>query len=195
MGSAKNMKLILRADVENLGRLGEIVKVKPGYGRNFLVPQGLAMAATDSNLKVFELERRKLQEREDALRGTAKALAERVNETVVSIVVRVGEGDKLYGSVTSQMIVDAAAELGLELDRRKLDLESPIRALGEYSVPVKLHPDIVSELQVHVVKHDLGLDAVEPQAAEEPAAQAEQAEESGEQAADEQPEPAEETEA
>ena len=94
------MKLILRADVDTLGRLGDIVTVKAGYGRNYLIPQGMAKPATKANLKAFELERRKLQEQADSLRTQAEGLAERIAATPVTIEVRVGEGDKLYGSVT-----------------------------------------------------------------------------------------------
>ena len=101
-----NMKLMLRADVEHLGRLGDIVEVKPGYGRNCLLPQGLAMKATTSNLKIFESERKRLEANVQALRTSAQSLAERINDTTVTITVRVGEGDKLYGSVTTLMLAE-----------------------------------------------------------------------------------------
>ena len=120
-----NMKLILRADVEHLGRLGDIVQVKPGYGRNCLLPKGLAMLATDSNLKRFESERRKLEANVQAQRSSAQSLAERINDTTVTITVRVGEGDKLYGSVTSVMLAEELEKLGLEVDRRRIVLEQP----------------------------------------------------------------------
>ena len=114
------MKLILRADVENLGRLGDLVEVKSGYGRNYLVPQGLAMLATKANLKAFELERKKLQQKMDALRAGAQSVADRVNNLVVRLEVRVGEGDKMYGSVTATNIVDAMLEQGVEIDRKRI---------------------------------------------------------------------------
>ena len=95
------MKLILRADVENLGNLGDVVTVKPGYGRNFLLPQGLAMVASEANMKAFELERKKLQERMDALRADAQALCAKLEALEVVIPMHVGDNDKLYGSVTS----------------------------------------------------------------------------------------------
>ena len=101
------MKLILRADVDALGRLGDIVAVKPGFGRNYLIPQGLAMMASEANLKQFELERKKLAGQADSLRAEATDLAEKIAKANVAITVRVGEGDKLYGSVTAANIADA----------------------------------------------------------------------------------------
>ncbi len=146
------MKVILRADVDNLGRLGDIVTVKPGYGRNYLLPQGLATLATPSNLKVFEQERKKLEAKNNALRAAAMELAERISAAKVRIEVRVGENDKLYGSVTSTQIADALAAQGIEVDRRKIVLAEPIRALGTYTVEVKLHPEVVASVQVEIVK-------------------------------------------
>ena len=145
------MKLILRADVENLGTLGDVVNVKPGYGRNFLLPQGLAMVASEANLKVFELERKKLQERMDALRADAQSLCERLEALEVVIPMHVGENDKLYGSVTSTIIGDALAALGVEVDRRRILLDAPIRSLGEFPVRVRLHASIVATVPVKVV--------------------------------------------
>ncbi|WP_319467656.1 50S ribosomal protein L9 [uncultured Pseudodesulfovibrio sp.] len=147
------MKLILRADVDALGRLGDIVSVKPGYGRNYLVPQGLAKPATNANLKAFELERRKLQEQADSLRAQAEGMAEKIASTPVEIEVRVGEGDKLYGSVTTANIGDAMEAAGLDIDRRKILLPEPIRSLGEYDIEIKLHPDVRGELKLSVTRH------------------------------------------
>lgn len=150
------MKLILRADVENLGRLGEIVTVKPGYGRNYLLPQGLAMPATEASLRVFEQEKKKLQARMDAAKGEAQAIADKLAAINLVITVRTGEGDKLYGSVTTSVIGDALEAQGVTLDRKKIVLDDPIRALGEYVLDVKLHPDVRGALKVSVVKHDAG---------------------------------------
>ena len=147
------MKVILRADVDNLGRLGEIVAVKPGYGRNYLLPQGLASLATPGNLKVFEQERRKLQAMNDAIKAEATALAAKIEAAKVVIEVRTGDGDKLYGSVTSPQIAAILAEQGVDVDRRKIQLDEGIRALGEYIVEVKLHPEVVAKLTVNVIKH------------------------------------------
>ncbi len=148
------MKVILRADVENVGRLGEVVTVKPGFGRNYLLPQGMAMAATPANLKVFELERKKLQARMDSLKADASAIAARLEKASVVIPMRVGENSKLYGSVTTAIIGDALAALGIELDRRRILLDAPIRALGEHEVRVRLHIDVVAPMIVKVVSED-----------------------------------------
>ncbi len=147
------MKLILRADVDALGRLGDIVTVKPGYGRNYLIPQGLAKPASTANLKAFELERRKLQEKADSLRTQAEGIAEKIAATPIEIEVRVGEGDKLYGSVTAINIAEAISAAGVEIDRRKIILNEPIRSLGEYTVEIKLHPDVRGELKLNVIRH------------------------------------------
>ena len=147
------MKLILRADVDSLGRLGDIVAVKPGFGRNYLIPQGLAMIATDANLKQFELERKKLAGQANSLRAAATELADKIKAAAVSIAVRVGEGDKLYGSVTAQHIADVLAEQGIDIDRRKIEMPEAIRALGEFDIIVRLHPDVHGELKLRVVKH------------------------------------------
>ena len=136
------MELILRADVENLGRLGDKVAVKPGYGRNYLIPQGLAMLATDANMRRFENERKKLQAKRDALASAAQSLADKLAAVALVIEVRVGEGDKLYGSVTSAIIADKLAEAGVEIDRKKIVLDEPIRSLGQYEIPVKLLPEL-----------------------------------------------------
>ena len=148
------MKIILRADVENLGRLGDVVTVKAGYGRNYLLPQGLAMLVTPGNLKAFELERKKLQARMEGL--------------VLPIVMRVGDNDKLYGSVTTAIIGDALTAQGIEVDRRRILLDHPIRTLGDHPVRVRLHADVVASLTVKVVSEDKA-HLVEEEAAEAPA--------------------------
>ncbi len=162
------MKLILRADVDSLGKLGEIVTVKPGYGRNFLIPKGLAMPATTASLKQFELERNKLQKKADTLRASAMELAAKIAATPIEIIVRVGDGDKLYGSVTTSNIGDSLAEKGLDIDRRKIILTEPIRALGEYTVEIRLHPEVRGELKVSIIRHGQPLEVVEEQPEEPP---------------------------
>jgi large subunit ribosomal protein L9 len=152
------MKLILRADVENLGRLGDIVNVKPGFGRNYLLPQGLAMPVSEGNLKRFELELRKLKAQADSLRSAAEVVAEKMAAAPIEIRVRVGEGDKLYGSVTAAMIADAVVAQGIDVDKRKILLDDPIRSLGEYEIEVKLHPEVRGLLKVSVMRHGSAVD-------------------------------------
>ena len=166
------MKVILRADVDNLGRLGDIVAVRPGYGRNYLLPQGLASMATPGNLKVFEQERRKLQAMNDAVKAEASALAAKIEAAKVVIEVRTGDGDKLYGSVTSTMIAETLAAAGVDVDRRRILLDTPLRTIGEFKVRVRLHADVVADLNVKVVPEERARYDEAPQ----PEAQAEQAE-------------------
>jgi large subunit ribosomal protein L9 len=169
------MKIILRADVENLGRLGDVVTVKAGYGRNYLLPQGFAMPASPANLKVFELERKKLQAKMDALRAAASGMAERLDGYVVRIEMRVGENDKLYGSVTNALIGDSLRAAGMDVDRRRILLDTPIRALGEHPVRVRLHADVTATLKVMVVPEGQHAkpEAEKPDAGENPAKRSE----------------------
>ena len=148
------MKVILRADVENLGALGDVVNVRPGYGRNYLLPQGIAMLVTEGNLKVFELERKKLEAKMAEVRSKASSLGERLTNTAVVITMRVGENDKLYGSVTTAMIADNLAAQGIDVDRRRILLDGPIRNLGDHPVRVRLHADMIFELKVSVVAEE-----------------------------------------
>lgn len=145
------MQVILRADVENLGSLGDVVNVKPGYGRNYLLPQGLAMIASPGNIKAFEHERKKLQAKMDALRAEAMGLRGRLEALDIVIPMHVGENDKLYGSVTSTIIGDAIAAQGVEVDRRRILMDAPIRTLGVHPVRIRLHADVVATVPVKVV--------------------------------------------
>ncbi|SBW10084.1 50S ribosomal subunit protein L9 [uncultured delta proteobacterium] len=170
------MQVILRADVENLGRLGDVVTVRPGYGRNYLLPQGMAMPATKANLKVFELERKKLQAEMDALRAAAGELGGRIKNADITITMRVGENNKLYGSVTSAVIADALAAKGIEIDRRRVIIDAPIRTVGEFPVRVRLHADVLAELTIkvqpeeHPVYDDEPAQPAAPAAVDAPAA-------------------------
>lgn len=148
------MKVILRADIENLGHLGDVVEVKPGYGRNYLIPQDLAMLATPANLHAFELERKKLQARMDEIRAAASALAEKLQDFVLTIAMRVGENDKLYGSVTTSMIGELLSQEGIEIDRHTILLDGAIRTLGEHTVRARLHADVVPTFVVKVISED-----------------------------------------
>lgn len=150
------MKIILRADVENLGRLGDIVDVRPGYGRNYLIPQGFAMLASPSNIKNFELERKKLQAKMDEIRAAAQNLSEKLANYNLKITMRVGENNKLYGAVTAHTIADLLIAEGFEVDRRRVLLETPIRVLGEYPVRVRLHADVIPTVNVFVIAEERG---------------------------------------
>ena len=160
------MQVILKTDIESLGKLGEVVRVKPGYARNYLLPRDLALEANRKNLKEFEQQRRKLQEKLDKARFDAEQLASQLQDMQLRIPVRVGEGDKLYGSVTTAMIANALAEKGFDIDKKKIELEKPLRSLGEFTVPIKVYPGVRPEIQVVVVRHDDEQEEPEQQSAE-----------------------------
>jgi large subunit ribosomal protein L9 len=145
------MEVILREHVDNLGRRGEIVKVADGYARNYLLPRKLALLATDGNKKQIEREKVKFDAKEAEERGVAEAIAARLAAVDVSIARKVGETEALYGSVTTADIAEVLAAKGFDLDRRKLSLAEPIKKLGEYEVPLRLHRDITVQIKVKVV--------------------------------------------
>ena len=145
------MEVILREHVDNLGRRGEVVKVANGYARNYLLPRKLALLATEGNKKQIEREKVKFDAKEAEEQKVAQALAERITNIDVEISRKVGETDALYGSVTSSDIAEALAKKGFELDRRKLVLQEPIKKLGEFSIPVKLHRDVTAQVKVRVI--------------------------------------------
>ncbi|HZY02058.1 MAG TPA: 50S ribosomal protein L9 [Anaeromyxobacteraceae bacterium] len=144
------MKLILREDVENLGKGGELVEVKPGYGRNYLLPRGLAVLANPRNLREIEHQKQVAAAKAAKMRASAEALARRLAETPLSLKRKVGEQDKLYGSVTAMDIAEALAQRGLSVDRRSIDLSEPIKTVGEFEVPVKLHHEVAGRVKVKV---------------------------------------------
>jgi len=148
------MEVILRQDVEKLGSRGQVVKVASGYARNFLLPNKIAVPATDANRKIVEHERQAHLRKEAKQKGEAEDLAKLVNGVSLTIVQKAGENDQLFGSVTSKDIVDALAAQNFEIDRRKIHLEEPIKQLGEYKIPVRLHKDVTAEIAVHVVKEE-----------------------------------------
>jgi large subunit ribosomal protein L9 len=148
------MEVILREDVEKLGARGELVTVADGYARNFLLPQKKAVAATDSNRKIVEQERDAHLRREAKLKTEFEGVAKLLTGTVVTLAQKVGENDHLFGSVTTQNIADALEKLNFHIDRRKIHLEEPIRTLGEFKVPVRLHREVTAEITVNVVKED-----------------------------------------
>ena len=146
------MEIILREHVEHLGKRGEIVKVADGYARNYLLPRKLALPATDGNKKHVERERKIMETRESEEKGQAEGIATRLNAIDIVIARRVGDTEQLYGSVTSADIADFLKAKGFEIDRRKLILPEPIKAIGEHTVPLKLHREVTVPLKVRVVK-------------------------------------------
>jgi large subunit ribosomal protein L9 len=145
------MEVILREHVEHLGRRGDVVKVAAGYARNYLLPRKLALAVTDNNKRQIEREKKLAEARDAEEKGQAEAIAQRLSQLEIEISRRVGEHDTLYGSVTSQDIAQALKEKGFDLDKRKIALAEPLKALGESSVPVKIHRDVTAQLRVKVV--------------------------------------------
>ncbi len=146
------MEIILRADVQHLGKIGEVVKVKDGYARNYLLPKGLAYPATEANKKKIAFEGERLVKQHAAEKSAAETEATRLADVKLTFEVKVGEEEKLYGSVTASDIQRKLEELGIRVDKRKIDLAEPIRELGEYKVGIKIHPEVRPEVQVTVVK-------------------------------------------
>ena len=146
------MEVILRESVQHLGAAGDVVKVKDGYARNYLLPKGLAYPATDANKKKIAFEAERIAKLRAVEKGAAEAEASRIAAVHLRFDVKVGEEDKLYGSITSSDIQRKLAELGIQVDKRKVDLPEPIRELGEFQVGIKLHPDVRPEIHVTVVK-------------------------------------------
>jgi large subunit ribosomal protein L9 len=146
------MEVILREDVEKLGNRGQVVKVAPGYARNFLLPKRLAVAATDSNRKIVEQERQAHLRKEAKVKSESEDLAKLLNGVSVTISQKAGENDQLFGSVTVKDVADALAAKNYTIDRRKIQLEEPIKHLGEFKVPVRLHKDVTAEVTVNVIK-------------------------------------------
>src|SRR6476646_4622905 len=145
------MEVILREHVDNLGRRGEIVKVADGYARNYLLPRKLALLATEGNKKQIERERVKFDAKELEEKKFADAVAERLKTVEVEISRKVGETEALYGSVTTADIADALAAKGFDIEKRRVNLHEPIKKLGEFEVPVRLHRDVTVPLKVRVV--------------------------------------------
>ena len=148
------MEVILREDVDKLGTRGQLVKVSPGYARNFLLPKRLAVAATDANKKIVEQERQAHLRREAKLVADASDLAKLMTGLSVTISQKAGENDQLFGSVTTKDIAEALEKKGYTIERRKIILEEPIRTLGEFTVPLRLHREVTTDIAVQVVKEE-----------------------------------------
>ena len=169
-------QVLLREDIDNLGARGEIVRVKAGYARNYLLPRDLAVEATANNVRQIEGERAALVKREAKERTTAEAQADQLRNLTLSFERKVGEAGILYGSVTSMDIAHALQEKGYEIDRRKIALREPIKRFGNYTVPVRLHRDVTLELPISVLGEggvEIDVEALQTEAAE--AAPAEEA--------------------
>jgi large subunit ribosomal protein L9 len=145
------MEVILREDVKSLGKAGELVKVKPGYARNFLLPKGLAYEASEGNRKRILAESKARMAKAAEERGAAEAVASKLNGVSLTLARKAGEGDRLFGSITAQDIADALAAQGHAIDKRKIELDHPIKTVGQHTVPVRLHHDVQAELRLTVV--------------------------------------------
>lgn len=145
------MQVILRTEHESLGKIGEVVTVKPGYARNFLIPRGIAFAATKSNLSRLDQERKILMMRDLKERRKAGDVYAQINGLKLLKSMQVGEEDRMFGAVTSSDIAELIKERGIDIDRRKIQLEEPIKHLGEYKVGVKLHREVIAMVTVDVV--------------------------------------------
>jgi large subunit ribosomal protein L9 len=148
------MRVILREDLENLGHAGEVVTVRDGYGRNYLLPRGLAAPATEKDMVKLEHERRVISARVAKVAKDLAVEVQQLSKVSVSLARAVGEGDKLYGSVTNRDIAEALAEQGVTVDSKKIDLTDPIKTLGMTEVPIKLGKDAVATIKVWVVKKE-----------------------------------------
>ncbi len=150
------MKVILRQNIESLGKMGEVVAVKDGYARNYLLPRGMAYVATKGNVQVLEQERRSLQVKQNReLKKAADIAAElEKHENAITIAMQVGEEDKLFGTVTKEMIAEKLVEKGFSIDKRKIEIDEPIKVLGIYTVSAKLHAEVSAKIKVWVVRQE-----------------------------------------
>ncbi len=146
------MKVILRKDIDTLGKIGDVITVKDGYARNYLIPRNIAYVATDSNVKTLEEEKKQQARRTEKEKKSSEALAAELEKISVTIKMKVGEEDKLFGSVTSQMIADALKEKNVTLDKRQIELEEPLKTLGIFDVNVKLAGGVAGKLKVWIVR-------------------------------------------
>ena len=146
------MKVILRKNFDQLGNVGEVVSVKDGYARNYLIPRGIAYQATAGNNRSLEEEKKQILKREAKELEAAQNLANELEKVSITIPVKVGEEEKIFGSVTNQMITDALHEKGFDVDKRKVEITEPIKSLGIYSVSVKLHANVTAAVKTWVVR-------------------------------------------
>ena len=189
------MEVVLKEDIENLGHMGDVVKVKDGYARNYLLPRGLVVLANKKNLKALEHEQRMIGQRRERLTKEAQGISAQLAGVSLEFAVKVGEEGRLFGSVTNMDIEKALKEKGLEVERRRIVLHDPIKQVGEYEVPIRLRPEVMPSIKVKVVSED-GPEAVEtetvaaepqPAEAEEPAVEGEEVAPAGEEPSTEPP--------
>ena len=148
------MKVILTEDIKSLGRQGEVKDVKNGFARNHLLPKKLAVKATPGNLKIWEQKSKTIEAQQSKLEDEAQTLASRLEGTTVRIEVKVGEEDKIFGSVTSQNISDSLNEIGFDVPRKQIELDNPIKSTGTYDIEVKLHTNVSATIKVEVVSEE-----------------------------------------
>jgi large subunit ribosomal protein L9 len=146
------MKVILKEDVKSIGNIGQIIDVADGFARNYLVPKGLAVEANTKNIKSLEHEKRVIQEKARKIRMSAQDLAGRISNTAVIIKAKAGEEGKLFGSVTSMDIAEQLTNAGIDIDKKKISLDEPIRRIGSYTVNIKLHSDVSAQVNVQIVE-------------------------------------------
>ncbi|MBM4135779.1 MAG: 50S ribosomal protein L9 [Nitrospira sp.] len=146
------MKVILKEDVKNIGKMGDIVNVADGHARNYLVPKGLALEANMKNIKSLEHEKRIIQEKAKKLKNVAQDIAEKITTISLTMKAKAGDEGKLFGSITTKDIAEALKNEGIEVDKKKISLEEPIKRLGSYSVNVKIHPEISTQLTIQVIE-------------------------------------------
>ncbi|MFA6467366.1 MAG: 50S ribosomal protein L9 [Bacteroidota bacterium] len=146
------MKVILRQNYNKLGSIGDVVEVKDGFARNYLIPRSIAFRATEGNLNALEQEKKQLARKEEKVVQDSEKLAAQLASVSLTITMKVGEDDKLFGAVTSQMIADSLSEKGYSIDKRIIELEEPIKTLGIFEVPVKLHAKVSAKVKVWVVR-------------------------------------------
>jgi large subunit ribosomal protein L9 len=149
------MKLILKEDVKNLGEVGSIVNVADGYGRNYLIPKNLAIEASQKNIKQFEHDKKKILVKAEKIKKSSEDLATRLSGLKLEIEAKAGEEDKLFGSVTSKDISEAISKHGIEVEKRRIMIQEPIKRLGEYEISVKLHQNVTANVKLEVRKTEI----------------------------------------
>lgn len=146
------MKVILKEDIKGLGKMGDIVNVANGYARNYLIPRKIAFEATEHNIKIIEDEKKKIEEKLQQSLKEAEELAKRISEGSVTITREVGEDEKMFGSVTSADIAEALEKEGISIDKRQIIMDKPLKKLGLFHIPIKIHPEITATLKIWIVK-------------------------------------------